>query len=120
MIVKNGYILYGGYGPMRGINPSGVDVNLRLSAKINEGVGAITFVSGSPWVVTPAWDPQGTNGTYVFIRPWGSMSTIAVSASAVYASVAVVGSDFVIAYNSEVGKLTVVTVPIKSTKSVIP
>ncbi len=113
---NNGYVMYGGYGPIRGITPQGTDVDLKASpSSINEGVGRIVLVNGTYWVITSAWND--TNG-YIFLRPWGDKSIIAISASAAYVSAAYNNGNFIVAYNNDVGRLTVVTIPANSTRSI--
>jgi hypothetical protein len=113
-----GYIVYGGAGTgLHGITPAGIDSNLKLTPLINEGVNKIIFVGATPWVVTNGW--AGTSG-YIFLRPYGSASAIAIGAEAGNISVRISGTDFVIAYNNGQGRLTVITVPINSPRSVMP
>jgi hypothetical protein len=126
--ITDGYIIYGGYGPIRGITPTGVDTNLRLSTSYSEGGGKsagimngssaqVLLVNGTYWVASSAW---GAGGEYIFLRPWGSATAIVISAAASSLDVAVSGNNFVIAYNDARGIMSVVTVPISSTRISIP
>lgn len=126
--ITDAYIIYGGYGPIRGITPTGVDTNLRLSTSYSEGGGKsagimngssaqVILVNGAYWVASSAW---GAGGEYIFLRPWGSTNTIVVAAGAASLDVAVSGTNFVIAYNDARGILRVVTVPINSPRISIP
>lgn len=130
MTMTAGYIVYGGYGPVRGITPLGNDVNLRLSPNFNEGGGRsqgirtgsaaqIVLVNGTYWVATVAWDPIG-GGAYIFLRPWGSNTAIVLNAPAVSLDVQVVGTNFIIGYNNDRGGMAVITVPINSPRILIP
>ncbi len=109
----NDYIAYGGYGPIRGITPTGVDIDLTVTPWKWENLGELLWVNGTMWVVTTSFD-SSSEGTYIFLRPWGSKPVIAVSAPAVWVSVVVKGSDFLIAYNDAVGNMQVLTIPINS------
>ncbi|HEY4503451.1 MAG TPA: hypothetical protein VJC14_03415 [Candidatus Paceibacterota bacterium] len=126
--ITDGYIIYGGYGPIRGVTPSGIDTNLRLSNSYNEGAGRssgirngssaqILLVNGSYWVASSA---SGAGGNYIFLRPWGSTTAIVVSAEAASLDVKVVGSNFIIAYNNDRGGAAVITVPVNSPRVSIP
>ncbi len=112
------YIMYGGYGPVRGITPTGTDVDLRLSSNVIEGVGKIITVNGEYWAVTSAFSSAGEG--YIFLRPWGSRSAVVVQAGASSLDVVVSGTNFIIAYNNDRGGLQVLTVPINSTRTTVP
>ena len=115
---KNDHIAYGGYGPVRGITPTGTDIDLTVTPWRLEGIGpgGIFYVGTTPWVVTTTWDDYTGNG-FVILRPWADNRAIAVVADAVGVSIGIRGNDFVIAYWSDVGKMYVVTVPISSPRS---
>lgn len=126
--ITNGYIIYGGYGPIRGITPSGTDTNLRISNSYSEGAGKsmgimngssaqVIVVNGTYWVASAAW---GAGGNYIFLRPWGSKTAIVVQADASSIDVAVSGNNFIIAYNDARGIMAVLTVPINSPRISIP
>ncbi len=113
--VANNYIIYGGYGPTRGINPSGSDTDLTVAPWRWEDLGDVVMVNSTAWVATTSYDNR-TGNSYIFLRPWGSKSVIAVEAPAVWVNVAVSGSNFKIAYNDDKGAMKVLTVPINSTR----
>src|SRR5690606_8213876 len=46
--LASGYVLYGGYGPVRVITPAGVDQDATVAPWRTEGVGRIFFVDGAP------------------------------------------------------------------------
>jgi len=117
---NSGYIAYGGYGPVHGISPTGIDSDFTVAPWKKEGIGpgGIIYVGNTPWVITTSWDDNTGNG-FVFLRPWGDAKTLAIVGDAVGASVAIRGSDFVIAYFSETGKMYVVTVPIGSERKTL-
>ena len=117
MTLNTGYIAYGNSTAIRGINPVGGDINLKLSPLISEWVNKIIFVNGVAWVVTQG--EAGTSG-YIFLRPWGSMTAIAIAPGGQHISVAISGTDFVIASNNGVGRMTLITVPINSPRSAVP
>ena len=115
----NSYILYGFNGPLRGITPEGQDIDLTVAPSRFEQNGRLLMVNGVLWVASSAWENLGTaqEKGYVYLRPWGSNSVIAIDANAGRdnLSVAVSGSNFVIA-TTEVNRatLTVITIPINS------
>lgn len=126
--ITDGYIVYGGYGGVRGITPSGTDINLRLSTSFSEGGGKaagrrngssaqVINVNGSYWVATAAW---GSGGNFIFLRPWGSMTTIVIDAAAASLDIVPVGTNFVVAYNNDKGAITVITIPMSSPRVSIP
>lgn len=128
MTITDGYILYGGYGGLHGITPTGTDVNLLLSPSYMEGAGnapgvrtgaggQVFLVNGTYWVATVA---SGPAGNYIFIRPWGSTTAIIIQADAVSVDVAVSGTNFIVAYNNDRGGMAVLTVPINSSRDRIP
>ncbi|MDP2642010.1 MAG: hypothetical protein Q8P21_01830 [bacterium] len=118
MEINSGYILYGGSGPVRGITPSGTDIDLTVSPWRYEGIGDLTSVNNTVWVTTTSWDSSANTG-YIFVRPWGSISTIAIPAEAVSVSTIYKDGDFVIAYNDDSGRMKVVTVPADSPRTIV-
>ena len=108
MALKNGYILYGGYGPVRGITPSGVDFDLTVSPWRRENTIDILLVDGAIWTATTSWNE---NASYILLRPWASRSTIALSANASSVSISYGNGKFTIAYNDDRGAMRVITVP---------
>ncbi len=113
-----GYIAYGGYGPIHGITPTGSDIDLTVAPWRWENLGEIVNINGSLWVVTTSFD-SATDKSYVFLRPWGSRSTVVVEAAAVWVSVAYKNGNILIAYNNDIGRMTVVTIPATTTRSVL-
>ena len=111
--INKGYVIYGGYGPVHGINPQGQDIDLTVAPWRWEGVGGIIFVEDSPWVFTSSWDDTNKKG-YVFIRPWGEKAAITVEAEAAGLDVKYADGKFIIAANGDKGQLKVVKVPANS------
>ena len=117
---KNGYIVYGGYGPVHGITPTGIDTDFTVAPWRQEwiGPGGIIRVGNTSWVGTVSWDNYTGNG-FVFLRPWGDTRVLAIVGDAVGASVAYRNNEFVIAYFSDVGKMYLVTVPTNSQRQTL-
>ncbi len=110
---EGGYILYGGYGPVHGITPTGSDTDLTISPSRTENPSEVFLVNGSRWVSTLTWNPPLTK-EYILLRPWGSRSAIVLDAAAVHASVVQKGSDLIVAYNDDQGNIKILTVPINA------
>ena len=110
MSVNKGYITYGGYGPVHGINPQGQDIDLTVAPWGWEGIGGIVFVNGQPWAYTSTWD-EAQNKGFILIRPWGEKNSIVIEAAAVSVHVVYVNNEFVVAFNDDKGNLKVVKVP---------
>ncbi len=101
------YIAYGGYGPVRGIEPSGLDVDLSAIRGFRESVPKIVGVNNQPWVVT---DPWNSASQFMLLRPWGERSSIVVNLQSVSFSVVHTPGKFTIAGNTDRGLLQVVTI----------
>ncbi len=110
---QGGYILYGGYGPVHGITPTGVDTDHTISPSRTENPSEVFLVNGARWVSTLTWNPPLTK-EYILLRPWGSRSAIVLDAPAVHASVVQKGSDLIVAYNDDQGNIKILTVPISA------
>ncbi len=104
MTINNGYIVYGGFGPIRGIDPAGSDID--LSASNPEILGQVFFVNNQAWVASFLAN-QGT----IFLRPWGQKNGVSIKGDASGLSVVFNGTDFIVAFNSDRGALTVQTIP---------
>ncbi|MBI4452301.1 exo-alpha-sialidase [Candidatus Woesearchaeota archaeon] len=113
MSVNKGYIVYGGYGPVHGISPDGQDMDLTATPWRKEGIGGVVFANNQPWVYTLTWNDAQNKG-YILIRPWGEKASIVIEAAAVSVHIVYVNNEFVIAYNSDKGQLSVVKVPVNS------
>ena len=105
--VLNGYIAYGGYGPVHGIDPSGKDVDLSAVRGMNESIPQLLSVNGRIWLATEAWNDTDE---FMMLRPWGERSVIVVNAHAASFSVVHAGDKFVIAASDARGQLIVTTV----------
>ncbi len=110
MTVRNDYIVYGGYGAIYGITPSGQQVDLTASPNRMEGNGQVFFVNGQPWVASAAWG-DNLGGEFVLLRPWGEKDSIVVRAGAATMHVVANGSTITIAYGTDRGTPEVITVP---------
>ncbi len=113
--IEGGYILYGGYGPVHGITPTGSDIDLTLSPSRTENPSEVFLVNGARWFSTLTWNPP-LDREYILLRPWGSRSAIVLDAAAVSASVVQKGSDLIVAYNDDQGNIKILTVPINSVR----
>lgn len=112
--ITDGYITYGGSGPVRGITPTGGDIDLTVAPWKKEYVGKVIMVGTTPWVVTTSYPNSGSGSGYIFLRPWGKTDlkdTIAISTNGGYPSIGYKNGVFTIATNTDTGRLTVVTVP---------
>jgi len=120
MAIENNYIIYGGYGKVRGITPAGSDIDLTVAPWGVEGVGihSLFSVNGTVWVITTSWN-ESANTAYIFLRPWGSKSVIAIEAGAIWVHAVHKNGNFVIAYSDEVGNLKIITVPANSPRSIL-
>lgn len=101
------FIAYGGYGPVHGIEPSGLDVDLSAIRGFRESVPKIVGVNNQPWVVT---DPWNSASQFMLLRPWGERSSIVVNLQSVSFSVVHTPGKFTIAGNTDRGLLQVVTI----------
>ncbi|OGM99692.1 MAG: hypothetical protein A3B91_01470 [Candidatus Yanofskybacteria bacterium RIFCSPHIGHO2_02_FULL_41_29] len=109
-ILKDKYIAYGGFGPVRGIClDDNKDIDLTATSSRQEHIGQIIMVNSRPWIVTMT----ETNGiSAVLLRPWGERSSIVINAPTGPVSVSTVYNNgiFTVAFNDNTGKLSVVTV----------
>jgi len=116
MSITDEYIIYGGYGPVRGICLSdGKDINLSATSGFTESLGGsgvratknILMVNGQPWIVTGVFN---NTSSYIFLRPWGERASIAIPADASHISAVHNNGIFTVAYNDPVGRMAVVTI----------
>jgi len=118
-VYKN-HIVYGGYGPARGIDSKGKDTDISAVKGMFESVPKIVPVDGNIWVATNAWPANESPfevDQFMIIRPWGERRSILVEAAAVHFNIIHTGSSFVIAYNDDRGNLTVKTIRDNSPRS---
>ncbi len=113
---EGGYILYGGYGPVHGITPTGSDIDLTVSPSKTENPSEVFLVNGARWISTLTWNPP-LDREYIILRPWGSRSAIVLDAPAVSASVVQKGNDLIVAYNDDQGNIKILTVPINAVRN---
>ncbi|MBI2674404.1 MAG: hypothetical protein HYX22_01565 [Candidatus Yanofskybacteria bacterium] len=113
MDMEDGYITYGGFGPIRGIDPSGKDIDLTATAWKREGSPRVLMVNGQPWVATYTWDDT-LGVSNVLIRPWGERKSIVLQMDAASLSVVYTNGNFIVAANNDRGGLIVQTIPADS------
>ncbi|HEX4923873.1 MAG TPA: hypothetical protein VFV50_07295 [Bdellovibrionales bacterium] len=69
-------IVYGGYGPMRGIDGNGTDIDVTVAPWRWEAHPYIFWVNGNePWIVTSTFSGRYNRG-YLLLRPWGATEAI--------------------------------------------
>ena len=115
MDTRDGYIVYGGYGPIHGITPDGQDVDLTATAWQTEYIPQIVMKDGEPWIASSTCTPAPEE-CFTLIRPWGERKGIAVSGNGGPASMSVIYSNnnFIVAYATDQGRLSVQTIPADS------
>ncbi len=114
--LNNGYILYDTYlvsgrNSLRGITPSGTNLDLMVSPWGSESVGKVVFVNNAPWVLTVSYNNETG---YLLLRPWGERDLNDVTAIRTVGgmpSIAYNNGVFTIATASDVGRMAVITVP---------
>ena len=106
LTINRGYIVYGGYGPIHGISPTGQDVDLTLAPGRFEGAAKAFFVQDRPWVASAGWS-HGQNRGWIMLRPWGARAAVILPGGASGLSAAADGCTIVVARCTDKGALTV-------------
>jgi hypothetical protein len=105
--VNQGYIVYGGYGAIHGIDPSGHDIDLTITPWRWEAHAFVFFVDGQPWVASTTSYAKFDRG-YILLRPWGSQDAIVLEdGDAAGLDAASVNGEIIVAMNTNTGILSV-------------
>ena len=117
MDARQGYIAYGGYGPVRGITtPNNQDIDLTATPWRREFQPTVFAVGNAIWLATYS---ENSSTEYIVLRPWGRKDAIILNGGAASMDAVSNGTTITVAYATDRGALTVVTVPANSPRSTL-
>jgi hypothetical protein len=105
--IGRGYVVYGGYGNIRGIDPNGNDIDLTIAPWKWEARAMVFFVGGNPWVASTSYSSKWERG-YILLRPWGAQEAIVLEdGDAASLDVVEVNGEIIVVMNTPNGVLSV-------------
>ncbi len=115
----DGHIVYGGYGPVMGIDPAGTQQALTATPWKQEGPAQLwrSKLDGRVWFASTTWNETGD--LYILLRPWGEQACVVIPRGAVAATIAEVGEHWLVASCGDTGVGVVDVVPMATARTLV-